>query len=274
MADSTPTSDSSQVPPRPAGLAPQGGGGTIRWSTMAGAGAVLLALVALIMAMGLLAYRSHSPEPVPAQGQPAAGGGEMPEELVEVVVPRNVSDNGGIVVGQPSAPVTADIYFDFHCPACGKFEQYFQPVFAPFVADGTLKVQYHPVSILDRASGGARYSTRAANTAYCLAEAEPDKAEQFIQTLLNSQERLPQKGFSDEELVAFAASAGAKADLSSCMADESFAPFAQVQLRESGISGTPTLFLNGSQVGNQEDSDSVPMSPAAVEAEIMELANS
>lgn len=299
MTDTSSTSGSPNAAPPPGGLAPQGGGGGGSQQTMMVAAAVVVALIGVIMAVALVAYRA-SPnagtqvaEPSAAQGREPAGGaaaggaasegGAEPDDApgadevvtpdpAQVVEPRNLSNTGGIIAGDPNAPVTADVFFDFLCPACLMFEQYFAPVFAPFVEDGTLKVQYHPVSILDRKTGESRYSSRSANAAYCLADAQPEVAEPFIQALLNEQPELPQAGLTNEELAQVAAEVGATEEMSTCLESEGFVPFAELQLRESGIRGTPTLFLNGVQAGDDTNPDSPQVAPDAVKAYIEKLA--
>src|SRR5699024_12404568 len=45
----------------------------------------------------------------------------------------------------------------------------------------------HPISILDRASQGTEYSTRAANAAYCVADEDGEAAYTFIDLLFRNQ---------------------------------------------------------------------------------------
>ena len=65
-----------------------------------------------------------------------------------------------------------DTYVDFMCPVCNQFEQAYGEAIQGLVDDGTITLNIHPISILDRASQGTEYSTRAANAMYCVAAAD------------------------------------------------------------------------------------------------------
>ncbi|MGH3911408.1 MAG: thioredoxin domain-containing protein, partial [Pseudonocardiaceae bacterium] len=82
-----------------------------------------------------------------------------------VVVPPGATEQG-IPVGNPDAAVTLDVYEDFQCPVCAKFERIIGPTIDELVRAGTVRAVYHPVAYLDRMSS-TEYSSRASAAAGC-----------------------------------------------------------------------------------------------------------
>ena len=80
-----------------------------------------------------------------------------------------------------------DTYIDFMCPVCNQFEQLYGEAIDGLVDDGTITLNIHPISILDRASQGTEYSTRAANAMYCVAAADADASVPFMQAMFANQ---------------------------------------------------------------------------------------
>lgn len=166
------------------------------------------------------------------------------------------TETGAISVGD--GPNTLDTYVDFICPACKQFEQTYGEAIQEQVEAGTLTLNIHPISILDRASQGTEFSSRAAGAMYCVAEAEPEAALPFLQAMYASQPAENTPGLADEQIVQIARDAGVTdADaVESCITEGSFKRFAQsktqstpVQPGQNGIS-TPTIVLNGETVDN------------------------
>ena len=83
-------------------------------------------------------------------------------------------ETGAIAVGDGEN--TLDTYIDFMCPVCNQFEQAYGETIQSLVDDGTITLNIHPISILDRESQGTEYSTRAANAMYCVAAADGTEA--------------------------------------------------------------------------------------------------
>lgn len=220
-----------------------------------GGAAVVAAL--LVVVAGAVAVMRLKPEPP----QTAAGG-----------APYNVTTDGGITVGDESAPVTADVYLDFMCPMCSRFETQFDPVFAPFVEDGTLKIQYHPVAILDSASRGTKFSSRSANAMYCVANSDPQKAEPFLKGLFAQQPAEFTTGLKNDQMQQIATDVGVSADIGGCLKGKTFFDYVAQQTADSGISGTPTLKLNGEEVEASTDPSKNQRTPELVTAKIRELA--
>lgn len=173
--------------------------------------------------------------------------------------PQNASINtetGAISVGD--GPNTLDTYVDFMCPACRSFEEAYGDTINDQVDAGTLTLNIHPISILDRFSQGTEYSSRAAGAMYCVANTEPDKAVAFLEAMYSSQPAEQTAGLTDEQIVQIAEQAGVTdtETVGACITDGTFKTYAQgmtqqtpVQPGQSGIS-TPTLVLNGETISN------------------------
>src|SRR5665648_160154 len=95
------------------------------------------------------------------------------------------------------------------CPYCGQFEQVNGPILDQLRGDGAIVVEYHPVSILDDASLGTAYSTRAAAAAALVADQAPEAFVAFNAALFATQPAENTTGLTDPEIAALAREAGA-----------------------------------------------------------------
>lgn len=162
-------------------------------------------------------------------------------------------ETGAIIVGD--APDTFDLYLDFMCPICGDFEDLYGEEILGLVDDGTMTLNLHPISILDRYSQGTEYSSRSANAMYCVADADPAASVGFMQALFANQPSEQTEGLTDAEIIDLAKGV-TDADVSSCITDGTFRQFVAamtektpVQPGASGI-GTPTIAINGEAISN------------------------
>ena len=109
----------------------------------------------------------------------ASGGsstvGPIPITRAAVQFPASV-DDGVVVAGAPKAakgkngPHTLDLYEDALCPACQALESRGGARLARAVTDGTLRIRYHLLNMLDARSQPAGYSTLGGNAMLCGAE--------------------------------------------------------------------------------------------------------
>src|SRR5690606_19045280 len=137
-----------------------------------------------------------------------------------------------------------DTYVDFMCPICGDFENAYGEQLQTAAANDEITLNIHPISILNRASQGTDYSSRAASAMYCVAAEEPDAALDFFNSLFENQPAEGTPGLSDDELTALAEEAGA-AGAAECIADGTYMKFSEDQVAETppnpetGQVGTP-----------------------------------
>lgn len=163
------------------------------------------------------------------------------------------TETGAIAVG--SGERTLDTYVDFMCPICGQFEAAYGPSIEGLVDDGTITLNIHPISILNRYSSGTDYSTRAASAMYAVAAAHPDLALPYLQALFENQPEENSAGLSDDELIAIAEQVGAT-DVADDITAGTYAQFVDnittqtpVQPGQSGIA-TPTIAIDGEVISN------------------------
>ena len=181
---------------------------------------------------------------VNAAGRDGAGGG--PTQAV--VVPAGATAAGALALGQATAPVRLEVFLDYMCPFCGRFDRANSAELERLVADGTVRLELHVLSFLDKASAGTRYSTRAANAVVTVFDRAPDRVLAFNRTLFASQPAEGSSGLTDDQISALARDAGVPPDVVALFGRETFQPWI-VQTTEaafaSGITGTPTVRING-----------------------------
>lgn len=196
-------------------------------------------VVALVVVAGLVIWMNAM----------AGGPGQAPESA------QINAETGAISVGD--GPETFDTYLDFMCPICNSFEQAYGPEIQKLVADGTITLNLHPIAILDRASQGTQFSTRAANAMYCVADAKPDAAVAFMQAMFAGQPAEGSTGLTNDQIITIAESVGVK-DASSCITEGTFSKFVTAMTKNTPVApgaagvGTPTLAVNGTVIKNSD----------------------
>jgi len=166
----------------------------------------------------------------------------------ELVVPTTATANGAISVGKANAPVKLEVYLDYMCPFCGRFERANGVELDRLVADGTVQLHLYPLSFLDRTSSGTRYSSRAANAIATVADRAPEKVLTFNRALYTEQPAEGSSGLSDDEIAALAANSGVPPDVIRLFHERIFEPWISEWTNaafRTGISGTPTVKING-----------------------------
>ncbi len=146
------------------------------------------------------------------------------------------------ILGNPSAKVVIVEYGDFQCPFCGKFfktiesdlrEQYIKTGKAAFV--------WRDFAFL------GEESFRASEAAKCAGD--QGKFWEYHDYLFNSQKGENQGAFKDENLKQFAKLLGlSEASFNSCFDSGKYRKDVEASVAEgkaSGVSGTPTAFING-----------------------------
>jgi protein-disulfide isomerase len=217
------------------------GGGNDRTKVIIGV--VIVAVLAVAVIGGVLWSRSTS-DLVAAK----------PENVTSASAVR---DGSVVVVGKDSAKLTVDMYEDFLCPACGAFEKEYGEQIRKELNDGNLKVRYHMLPMLNRASDPPGYSQESANAALCAADA--GKFPAYFESLFAHQPREGGAGHDKAALVKLGKDLG--------ITDASFEPCVQngtynKQLddemtrvsnepslqRDGAFRGTPTVVANGQAI--------------------------
>lgn len=169
-------------------------------------------------------------------------------------VPAAASSDYGLAVGEEDAPTQVVIYEDFLCPVCGAFEEQTNDDLTQAAADGEVLVEYRPFELLGRIGD---YSKRATNAfAVVLEESGPEVAKAFHDELYADQPSESAEEFPDDDwLVEKAVAAGAEeAEVRPGIEDlamEDWVDSATAEAEAAGVTGTPTVLVDGEPVGGQ-----------------------
>jgi protein-disulfide isomerase len=172
---------------------------------------------------------------------------------IVTVTPAALPDADGLSLGDPNAPVTIDVFEDFQCPACQRFTENTEPlIIQNLVASGQARYVFHHYPFLDgNGAGSSGESDQAANAAMCANE--QDKFWEMHSILYANWNGENQGAFSTRRLQAMAESLGLDMDaFNSCFSGNKFQTEIQADFDlggQMGVSGTPTVFVNGQRVG-------------------------
>lgn len=213
--------------------------------------AVAVVLVGLVAAIGIgIAVknaRKNDPGPTPAI---AATAPQNPNGVV-----ASITDTGAIRIGKPDAKVTVRVVADLQCPACKAFEAANAQALTDAVDNGTAIVEYNIISFLDKAST-TKYSSRAANASYCVAESDPTKYLNWLTTMFAQQPAEGSAGLTDDQLITIAQQAGfTDPAVAQCVKDNKYSKYVQAKTKavfDTGVKSTPTIYVNGTEVNSQQ----------------------
>lgn len=143
-----------------------------------------------------------------------------------------------IVWGSAGAPVTVDLWSDFHCPHCVDFESTYGPVLRQEVGDGRIRLRTFPLAFIDSGS-------RSASNAYACA-AQAGFAEPYFTALFAD----PDLRWSDHQLRALfvGVSGRESAAFDTCVAEsthEDWVTSLSAAGEQAGVTATPTLVVDG-----------------------------
>lgn len=166
--------------------------------------------------------------------------------------PPGLTKDGAVRFGAAQAPVTVQAVEDFQCPVCKQFEATNGSLLAQYRAGDQVAVEYRPIAFLDRSSS-TEYSTRALNASMCVLEdAGKDAWLKYHGALYANQPEEGTAGLPDSQLLSMAKSAGATGSgVSGCISDRRYGGWAKRTTQaafDDGVSGTPTLFVNGKKL--------------------------
>ena len=166
--------------------------------------------------------------------------GAKPFEDARVKLEKDVN---GPAKGPAKAPVTIVEFSDMQCPHCAKAAPTIDQLLAQ-EPEARFVFQSFPLPAHD-------WAEKAAGYVDCVGRASNDAVWKFIQKTFDDQANITAAN-ADEKLKAIATAAGANADeIAACAAkpDTKARIEASVALGKSvGVTGTPTLFINGRNV--------------------------
>ena len=206
-------------------------------------GGVVAAVLAVVLGIGIAVQASRDTTGEVADVVPGSN---------EASAPDAVTDDYGVVVGDPDAPTTITIYEDLQCPICASFEGAVGERLNEAIQSGDVKVEYRMVSFLDGESEN-EYSSRALNALLATLDAGGvDAFKTLHDQLYAAQPAEGTAGPEDDELIADAAAAGA--DESAVRtpiegkAYEQWIKNATDAMSQNGVTGTPTVFVDGERM--------------------------
>lgn len=236
----------------------------VRWGVVA-------AIVALIVVVGVIVANNFNrgiPDagPAPANGNQYGGvtltsttALQATEPLdVDVTTlpeaPESIEEDApvppGIQAAEPGQPIQIVEYVDVNCVHCADFAAMFDDQIAGWLDAGEITYEYRVVAYLDRNSP-TNYSSRGANAAFCVADSSPESYWDFMKAIFAQHA----SGEVDNQgLIDMAASVGAD-DIEDCVKDDTYRPYekyADQLARVDGISGTPTVYVNGAEADLNE----------------------
>jgi protein-disulfide isomerase len=172
---------------------------------------------------------------------------------IVTVTPAALPQVDGVAVGDSGAPATIDVFEDFQCPACQFFTSNVETlVIENLVATGKARYVFHNYPFLDGDGVGSNgESDQAANASMCASEQGKFWE---MHSILYANLGVENRGaFSDRRLRAMAESIGLDMDaFNTCFNANTYEAEIEADFelgQDMGVSGTPTVFVNGVRIG-------------------------
>lgn len=230
-----------------------------RWAWRGGITVVLVAIVAVIaivIVSNATPGATNGPANMASDGVLLTGDGTT---VSVVKTPALTANEKPIATDQTALANTVNIvtYVDYLCPYCGQFETTNGPQITSWLTAGNATLEVHPMSILDSASRGTKYSTRSANAAACVANYEPSKFLDVSTALFANQPKEDTEGLTNAQLTALVKGAGAtNSSIPNCISDGTFSAWVAAATTRAldgplpnskvpKVEGTPTVLVNG-----------------------------
>jgi protein-disulfide isomerase len=193
-------------------------------------------VVAVLVGGGLYGwriYRSHQPAPFAAPKLVTADGGT----------------SAGITAADEGGPIPVEVYFDFLCPQCNKFQAGNTAALNQLLADKKIKLIWHPLSMFNDKSSPPGYSMRAASAAGCAADVGMNKMKAFGEALFRAQPAIGGPGLSDDQLIDIAGRVGIITPVfAACVRDLRYRDWVNnvdAKAAQRGVNQTPAVYVSG-----------------------------
>lgn len=212
-----------------------------------------------------LAQQAPAEQPAPqSEGQATQSGvAQLPAAPTlpdAVQLPSGVEVDGAIAIGDPNAANVVEVYVDYQCPFCQRWDQEIGTVLTERAQQpgSNLLLKQYNLAFLGESSPtldppGA--SARAASAAACVLEGEgPNGFVSFnaeVFALADPDESASQ--FATEVLTGLASDIGATSETIECIEEGRHVPFVAASTQNGfgrGVQGTPTVIVNGRTVEN------------------------
>lgn len=172
-----------------------------------------------------------------------------------LIVPeaKALPNPNGLSLGDPNAPAVIEVFEDFQCPACQYFTENVEPLIIQYLVEtGKARLVYRHYPFIDGpgADNGGE-SDQAANAAMCASE--QGKFWELKAVIFANWNGENRGNLSDRRLVSMAEAIKLDMDaFNACFESNKYKADIQADFdrgEELGVSGTPSAFVNGVQVG-------------------------
>ena len=188
---------------------------------------------------------------------PAPGAAEAPA-TGDLVSPAGAGKAGAIVVGDPDAAKVVEVYVDYQCPYCQRWETEIGAALmerAQQAGSGLVVKQYNMAFLgeANRSLDPPGASARAASAAACVLEGAGVDAFVAFNTRVFAAPggTDPSTRFDVASLLSLAGGLGADDETLGCIEDGRFIPFVAATTQAAfarGVTGTPTVLINGKPI--------------------------
>ncbi len=215
-------------------VTPKKGPNVVLYGAVIAVVVVLAVVVAIVIGNNSKSTTSAGTQTVPAGVVGGTGGGILVDPAAKAGVP------------------TVDVYADFQCPNCGKFEKAFGPTLTTMAKAGQIRYVVHMMTFLDINLGNDS-SKRASNAASCAADA--GKFAEYHSAVFAAQPAEEGAGYTDAQLTELATTAGitgpALTTWQKCTSSgqhNTYVADVADTSGKAGINTTPTIKLNGKEI--------------------------
>lgn len=186
--------------------------------------------------------------------------GAAPAIDAGTALPAGVDQTGAVLIGDPEASNVVEVYIDYQCPYCQRWEESIGRSLAEKAMQpgSDLLIKQYNLAFLGETNASlqpAGASARAASAAACVLE--NDGADTFVafsqSVFATADPSEPPGQFTAEVLTDLATKAGASPASIACITEETHVPFVAATTKAGfgrGVGGTPTVVVNGTTLGN------------------------
>jgi protein-disulfide isomerase len=181
----------------------------------------------------------------------------------KLVKPADVTGPGGtgVVIGEPGAKKTVDVYEDLRCPACAQYEQGPGPLVLKGVKNGKYKVKMHLGDLIDGNLGGSGSKNAISALGASLnvsKDAFLDYHAKLYSPQFHPEEQGPDKFADDSYLLKVADTVPALKDdddFKKAVKEGTYDKWALnmvADFKKGKVEGTPTIRIEGEDVQQQQ----------------------
>lgn len=218
-------------------------------------GGGLLVVIALIIGGVVFASNQNKDQANASTLPPVDPNAALPT----TVLPSSSPEAYGFPIGTPGdTRSVVQIWEDFQCPICGKFETAQGTQIQQLATDGKIYLVYRPASFLDKNLPQSNMSSARATAAWGCA-IDGGVGQKFHSVVFSNQPANEGDGFTDAQLLDFGKQAGlsgaAYDTYASCVGKRTYFGWTANSagaFLDSGVPGTPNVQIDGTEIPDTE----------------------